>query len=106
VLGWLVAEAISRRRWERVASLATGDAGKVPALRLAAGLAGRPRGPRGGPWRRWGGEGWAGDVATEALSVGRFDAGGGVEGEACLFATELIGPLTGRVGRSVTSSPW
>jgi len=51
--------------------------------------------------RRWGGEGWAGDVANEALeaiSVVGLDAGGGVEGEACLFAPELIGPELVRVG--------
>ena len=55
------------------------------------------------------GEGWAGDVANEALeaiSVVGLDAGGGVEGEACLFAPELIGPelvgveLVGVGGRS------
>ena len=34
------AEAIYDRLWGRIASLATGDAGKLPTLRLAAGLSG------------------------------------------------------------------
>ena len=37
--GW-AAEAIHDRRWGRMASLATGNAGKPPTMRLAAGLSG------------------------------------------------------------------
>ena len=47
------------------------------------------------------GEGWAGDVANEALeaiSVVGLDAGGGVEREACLFAPELVRVGGARVG--------
>jgi hypothetical protein len=80
------AEAIYDRRWGRMASLATGNAGDLPTLGLAAGLSGHEVQPAlsgGGTsasiGARCGGPG-AADQAKRSWGSGRAGARGGGSG--------------------------